>query len=98
MTMLYTISHWKLFKQSNDMRNKIEGVIVNGELLDVFFCKNDQGMLYVVAGKYRKTAPYRSCGHWHSGDSFYDIYFRKNFKTRDEGNEFFKRVKATNRI
>lgn len=97
MEMLYTISHWKLFQESNQMKNKIEDVIVNGEPLDVFFCKNDKGM-FVVAGKYRKTAPYRSCGHWHSGDSFYDIYFRKNFKTRDEGNAFYLQVKNTKRI
>lgn len=97
MEMLYTISHWNLFKQSNEMRNKIESVMVNGEPLDVFFCQNDKG-LFVVAGKYRKTAPYRSCGHWHSGDSYYDLYFRKNFRGREEGNEFFKRVKATKRI
>ena len=94
MTMLYTIGYYKAFKET---LAKIEDVNVNGENMQVLFCKNEKG-IFAIACKYRKGAPHRSCGHWHSGDSYYDIYFRKNFKTKEEGNNFFKKVKETKMI
>ena len=101
MKELYTIGYFKLRNEliGNDAEHKfnafeIRDVNVNGEKMDVFFCKNEKGM-FVVAGIYGKGAAYRSCGHWHSGNSYYTIYFRKNFRTREEGNEFYKKVKAT---
>lgn len=97
MEMLYTIGFFKLCGQSNNMKHVIRDVSLNGELVNVIFCENEKGA-FVVAGKYRKTAPHRSCGRWHSGDSYYDIFFRKNFIGRDEGNRFYKEVKATKEI
>lgn len=94
MEMLYTIGIYTLFEQSERMKHKIENVIVNGEPMDVIFCKKD-GKIFAIAGKYRRTAPHRACGHWHRGDSYYDIYFRKNFRSRDEGNAFYLQVKET---
>lgn len=65
--------------------------------MDVFFCEGEKG-LFVIAGKYRSTKPRRVMGRYCSGNSYYDVFFRKNFKTREEGNEFFKRVKANKTI
>ena len=101
MNALYKISHSKLFNETigNDAAHKwnafkIENVNVNGEKMDVFFCKNESGM-FVVAGTFEKGTAYRSCGHWHSGKLYCNIYFRKNFSTKEEGNEFYKKVKVT---
>lgn len=90
---LYTISFNKLCDQSvGVLKYRIENVLVDNEKMDVFFCKSDKGP-FVVAGKYRSTGPYRSCGHWHSSRGYYDIYFRKDFKTPEEGNAFYMDVK-----
>jgi len=101
MEMLYTISFHKVFSETigNDQEHKykafeFENVDVKGEKMDVFFCKNEKG-IFVIAGKYRRGSAYRSCGHWHGGKGYYDIYFRKNFRNNAEGNEFYKKVKST---
>lgn len=92
MECIYTIGFFKAFDQ---IKAEVDDVMVNGEVMDVKFCIDDKGRMFAMVCKYRKTGPYRSCGHWHSGKSFYDVYIRKNFRNRDEGNEFFKKVKAT---
>lgn len=104
MEKLYTIGFFKLYNETigNDEAHgynafELRDVNVLGTQMNVYFCKNEKGM-FVVAGIYRKGAAYRSCGHWSSGNSYVDIYFRKNFKTKEEGNEFYKRVKQTKMI
>lgn len=104
MKELYTVSFSKVFEETigNDAEHKWQGfkfknVSVDGKKMDVFFCKNEKGM-FVIAGTYVKGAAYRSCGHWHSGKGFYKVYFRKNFRTREEGNDFYKKVKTTMEI
>jgi len=101
MEKLYTIGFTKLFLETigNDAAHeykafKLEDINVLGTKMDVYFCKNEKGM-FVVAGTYRKGAAYKACGHWHSGNSYVDVYFRKNFRTKEEGNEFYKKVKKT---
>ncbi len=94
MKKLYTVSFYKAFKETS---KELKNVNVNGEKMNVLFCKNDKG-IFVIACKYRKEAPYKSCGHWHGGNSYYDVYFRKNFKSREEGNAFYMKVKTTRTI
>lgn len=101
MNELYKISSSKLFCETigNDRAHNwnafsFENINVKGEKMDVFFCKNEKGM-FVVAGMFEKGSAYHACGHWHSGKRYYKIYFRRNFSTKEEGNEFYKRVKAT---
>lgn len=97
MKVLYTIGFSKLCEQSLGNRYIIENVNVDGEKMNVFFCKTEKG-IFAVAGKYRNSGPYRSCGHWHSGRAFYDIYWRKHFRTPAEGNAFYLGVKRTRTI
>lgn len=101
MKKLYTIGFHKLIHQvigwdaEHHFRPfEIKNVDMQGEKMTVFFCENEKG-IFVVAGKSRKGAAYRCCGHWHSGNLYYDIYFRKNFRTNAEGNAFYKQVKST---
>lgn len=101
MNLIYTVSQYKVFSETigNDDAHgfnafEIENVSVNGEKMTVYFCRNEKGM-FAIAGCYRKGPAYRSCGHWHSGRGYCDVYFRKNFKNRDEGNAFYKEVKRT---
>jgi hypothetical protein len=94
MEKLYTISYSKMFDKR---KAEIENVMFNGEKMNVMFCEDEKG-IYAVACKYRKTAPRRACGHWHSGSSYYDVYFRKNFYNREQGNEFYKAVKLNKAI
>lgn len=93
MTMLtnpiYTISTHNVYVQE---KGRIDGIAYNGEKMDAIFCENEKG-IYVIICKYRKTDAFKCGGHWHSGKRFYDVYYRKNFKSRDEGNEYFKAVK-----
>ena len=101
MDKLYTVSFSKVLVETighDEAHNwkgfQFDNVEVNGEKMSVFFCKNEKGM-FVIAGKLRKGAAHRSCGRWHSGNLYYDIYFRKNFRNSKEGNEFYKSVKNT---
>lgn len=91
---LYTVSFSKVF---NERKAEIESVTVHGEIMDVIFCEGEKG-LFVIAGKFRKSGPRRVMGRYCGGRAYYDVFFRKNFKTREEGNEFFKRVKANKTI
>ena len=101
MKPIYTIGCYKLWHKTIGFYKtnafNFENVNVNGENMSVFFCKDEKGM-FVVAGKYRKGRAHYSCGHWHSADGFYDIYFRKNFRTKEDGNTFYKKVKTTMKI
>lgn len=98
MEKLYTVGWYKVYSETVGYNTfEFDNVNVNGEMMKVYFCKNEKGM-FVIAGKYRKGAAYRSCGHWHSGRGYIDVYFRKNFRTREEGNEFYKKVKNTRAI
>lgn len=94
MMLLYTVGYTKA---CDETVKKIKNVNVNGEIMDVLFCKNDKG-IFVIGCKFRKGSPYRSCGHWHSGNCNYDVYFRKNFISAEDGNNFYKKVKSTNAI
>lgn len=105
MKELYTIRHYKLWDQTigNDEAHgykpfEFEDIDVNGTNMKVYFCSNEKHEMFVVAGTYRKGHAYRSCGRWHSGELYFDVYFRKNFRTREEGNEFYKKVKQTRAI
>jgi hypothetical protein len=91
---LYTIGFYKLFKKT---RAKLEGVYYKGQQMNAFFCEDEKG-IYVIAGIYGKTAAHRSCGRWHSGDPYYKVYFRRGFRTREDGNEYYKALKATMEI
>ena len=89
MKELYTISCFKVF---NAEKACIENVNYKGEQMDAIFCESENGC-FVIFAKYRKTAPYRSCGRYHSGKGFFDVYYRKNFLTREEGNSFYRNLK-----
>lgn len=96
MKELYTVGFYKVLDETvgNDLEHhfnsfEFKGVKVNGEKMDVYFCKNEKG-IFVVAGKFGYVG---SC--WARRKPVYHIYFRKNFKTKEEGNAFYKRVKAT---
>ena len=94
MKLLYTVGYYKAFRETV---KELKDVNINGEKMKVLFCKNDKGF-FVIGCKYRKDAPHRSCGHWHSGDSYYDVYFRKNFSSAEDGNNFYKKIKSTKAI
>ena len=103
MERLYTIRYSKLcfqtigYDKEHDFRAfKLQNVRVYGSLMDMFFCRDDNNKIFVVAGTFRRTGPRRGADHrYHSGESYYDIYFRKNFKSSQEGNEFYKIIKRT---
>lgn len=92
--VLYTVSHYKVFTEE---KARLEDVWFAGEKMEAIFCENEKGV-FVIICKYRKTAPYRACGHWHSGKSLYDVYFRKNFTTRKDGNDFYLAIKQSNTV
>lgn len=102
MDKLYTIGFSKLLDQTVGFDSahkynmfRFKNVDVQGEKMDVFFCHNDKG-IFVIAGKYWSGGAHRNaCGRWSSGNSYYDIYFRKNFRNKEEGNSFYLRVKRT---
>lgn len=85
---IYRVSHSKVFKETI---KELEDISVNGEKMNVFFCKNEKG-IFVIAGLYDRYSPSRSGGHWSRGGAYYDIYFRKNFRTKEEGNAFYLKV------
>lgn len=89
MKELYTVSCYKVFGAEKAC---IRDMSYKGEQMDAIFCEDEKGC-FVIFAKYRKTAPYRSCGHWHSGRGFFDVYYRKNFLTREEGNSFYCKLK-----
>lgn len=105
MEKLYTVRHHKVFDETigNDAEHNFKGfefrgIYVYGEKMDVFFCQNEKG-IFVIAGKSWKGQAHRGADHrWHSGNLYYDIYFRKNFRTKEEGNEFYRKVKARKEI
>lgn len=90
----FSISFNKLYDQR---KAEIRGVFFAGEKMEAYFCQSEKGMR-VLVGKWRKTAPYRSCGHWHSGRLFLDVYFSKWFRNKEEGNEYFKGVKSDKQV
>ena len=106
MEQLYTIRASKLYFQTIGIDRapdykpfKLVAVNVYGQLMDMFFCRDDKGRIFVVAGTSRRTGPRRGADHrYHSGETYYDIYFRKNFKTAQEGNNFYKMVKTTKEV
>jgi hypothetical protein len=102
MEPIYTIGWYKLWDEciGNDEAHRwkafiIENVDVGGEKMNAYFCRNDKGM-FVVAGKTRKWKAHRNANHrWSSGELYVDVYARKNFRTRVDGNEFYKTIKDT---
>ena len=104
MEKLYTVKYVKVFNEviGNDEEHGYKPFVIGkvdvcGKKMDVFFCENDKG-IFVIAGVFRKGSPTRSCGHWHSGTLYVDVYFRKNFSKREDGNRFYKSVKTSMRI
>ena len=105
MEKLYTVNSSKVFNETigNDTEHHFKGfefndIYVFGEKMHVFFCQNEKG-IFVIAGKTRKGPAYRGADpRWHSGKLYYDIYYRKNFKDKEEGNKFYKEVKARKEI
>ncbi len=104
MEKLYTIKYSTLLdkmagfdEEHNYKKFVLEKVLVKGKRMDVFFCHDERGM-YAVAGECWKGGPSRTSGRWVSGTMYYDIYYRKNFRTKDEGNRFYRQVRATGKI
>ncbi len=105
MKLLYTVGTTKLHDETigGDKAHDYKifefyDINVMGNKMYVSFCRNEKGM-FVIAGTFRRGAPRRSCDHrWHRGDLYLDVYFRKNFRTREEGNAFYKKVKQTRAI
>lgn len=101
MKKLYTIGINKLSKEilkdSNGKWFEFHDVNVNKIKMIVMFCQGEKGM-YVIAGTAEVGQAYKVGKRWHSGKTFYNIYFRKNFSTKEEGNAFFRKVKATMEI
>ena len=97
MDKLYTIGFYKLFDDvgaKNWHKCRVRNVDVCGEMMDVFFCKNEKG-IFAIATKSTRSGAHFSCGHWHSGEPKYDVYFRKDFASREEGNEFYLNLRRT---
>ena len=105
MERLYTVNTSKVFDETigNDAEHHFKGfefkdITVFGEKMNVYFCQNEKYM-FVIAGTHRKGPAHRGADHrWHSGTLYLDVYFRKNFKTKEEGNTFYKKVKARKEI
>lgn len=87
METIYQVGHWTQFQQT-----KKELRIENLDM-SIFFGEKD-GKLYAIIAEYKRRGPYRSCGHWHSGSGLYNVYYRVNFHTRDDGNRAYARVKS----
>lgn len=97
---LYTIRFEKLMDVEVSQVMSVEYKVEGGyRLLDFIFCKTEDGKMYVVGAEFRSSRYYLSHGWWHGcGTELYDIYFRKNFQTREEGNAFYlwaKRMKES---
>lgn len=89
MEKLYTIGY---YKACDEVVRELVDVNINGEKMKLWFCKNEKGM-FVIGCKYRRTGPSYSCGHFHRGTPLLDVYFRKNFHSKEEGNAFYKTAK-----
>lgn len=86
MEKIYTIGFSKQFAQT-----KIEFDF--GNCVRVFFGENN-GKIYAVVSEYGRNGVGTDCNGRHfRRDGSYDVYYRVNFKTREEGNRTFKYVK-----
>ena len=106
MRKLYSMSWYKIF---NDLVRKDRDIPfykdayyfhscrVQEKYMDVMFCKGEKGA-YVVAGELRRRPPFRSGKYWHGGSFVFDVYYRRNFNTRDEGNAFYRQFQESKRI
>ena len=105
MEILYTIKKHKVFYETigNDAEHNYKGfefknICVYNKMMNVYFCQNEKYM-FVIAGILRKAPARRGADHrWHSGTLYLDVYFRKNFRTKEEGNAFYKMVKTRKEI
>ena len=92
MEKLYTIGFHKLYDRQ---KAEVRGVRINDQIMDMFFCQ-EEGLIYVIAGLCKKGAAYRGADcRWHSGKLYYDIFYRRNFRSKSEGNQFYLQVKKT---
>jgi len=94
MQKLYSVGMAKLCREK---KKEIKNVFYQGERMTAFFCENDKGR-FVIAGQARKCMT-GSVGFGNRQrapkiKTLYDIYYRKMFKSTEEGNTFYKMLNS----
>lgn len=103
MEKIYTVRNRKLVDDINRLsENKVFGfvnVLVDGDWYDIRFGISETGKMYAVLVKtFILSRGVRYYNKSQGGDIYHDVFKRINFDTKEQGNNFYKLVKATKKI